>query len=143
MRLPAYTALSVAAVAIAGYLFYRACVNSKVQILNSKLVYGLVGYGLVAAIVTPLLSGAVQRFAVQPNELARERPYIERSIAKTREAFNLTAIETQTFNPQNDLTLEALQQNALTIRNIRLWDTRPLLQTNRQLQQIRPLLHVF
>ena len=93
--------------------------------------------------MTPLLSIAVQRFAVQPNELAKERPYIERSIAKTREAFNLTAIETQTFNPQNDLTLEALQQNALTIRNIRLWDTRPLLQTNRQLQQIRPYYTFF
>ncbi len=143
VRLPAYTALSVAAVAIAGYLFYRACINSKVQILNSKLFYGLISYGLVAAIVTPLLSIAVQRFAVQPNELAKERPYIERSIAKTREAFNLTAIETQTFNPQNDLTLEALQQNALTIRNIRLWDTRPLLQTNRQLQQIRPYYTFF
>ena len=143
VQLPAYTALSIAAGAIALYLFYRAGFNSKFQIPNSKLFYGLVAYGLIAAIGIPLLSISVQRFAVQPNELARERPYIERGIAKTREAFNLTEIDAQTFNPQNDLTLEALQKNALTIRNIRLWDTRPLLQTNRQLQQIRSYYTFF
>ena len=143
VQLPAYTTLSVMAVAIALYLFYRACFNLKFKIQNSKLFYGLAIYGLIATIVTPLLSVSVQRFAVQPNELARERPYIERSIAKTREAFNLTEIDAQTFNPQNDLTLEALQKNELTVRNIRLWDTRPLLQTNRQLQQIRPYYTFF
>ena len=33
--------------------------------------------------------------------------------------------------------LKILTENSPTVRDIRVWDTRPLLQTNRQLQQIR------
>lgn len=80
----------------------------------------------------------IQNVIVQPNELDREKPYIQRSIKLTREAFNLEKIETKTFNPRRNLSYVDIKENDLTIRNIRLWDSRPLLQTNRQLQQIRP-----
>ena len=84
-----------------------------------------------------LLPVMVDVFRVQPNELALERDYIERSISLTRSAFALDKVEVKTFNPVNQLTFDKLTQNLLTIDNIRLWDIRPLLQTNRQLQQIR------
>ena len=102
------------------------------------LVFGFALFLTVAAVSGGLAPSVVQRFIVQPNELARERPYIERTIALTREGFNLNSIETEIFTPQNTLSESKLQQNDLTVRNIRLWDTQPLLQTNRQLQQIRP-----
>jgi uncharacterized membrane protein (UPF0182 family) len=92
---------------------------------------------LVILAVGAIGNVTVQRLVVQPNELARERPYIERSIRLTRAAFDLERVEVKTFAPQGQLTLADLQKNDLTIKNIRLWDTRPLLQTNRQLQQIR------
>lgn len=79
----------------------------------------------------------VQSFVVEPNELARERPYIERSIALTRRAFNLDQIQVRTLEGTGSLTAQDLQENRLTINNIRLWDSRPLLETNRQLQQLR------
>ncbi|MGY6529157.1 MAG: UPF0182 family protein [Cyanobacterium sp.] len=79
-----------------------------------------------------------QNTMVQPNELGLEEPYIRRNIEETRAAFNLDTIEVQTFNPEASLTLEDIRANNLTIDNIRLWDTRPILQANRQLQQIRP-----
>lgn len=85
-----------------------------------------------------LLPAVVQRAIVQPNELQLETPYLKRSIAATRQAFDLQDIDEETFDPQNDLTLETLQANELTVKNIRLWDIRPLLETNRQLQRIRP-----
>ena len=84
-----------------------------------------------------LLPWFIQRIVVQPNEFKRERPYIERSIAFTRDAFNLTDIQDESFIPQGNLTAEKLSDNDLTVRNIRVWDTRPLLESNRQLQQIR------
>ena len=56
----------------------------------------------------------------------------------TRQAFDLDLIEAKIFNPKNQLTIADIKNNNLTIDNIRLWDTRPILQTNRQLQQIRP-----
>jgi uncharacterized membrane protein (UPF0182 family) len=79
----------------------------------------------------------VQRLVVQPNELVRETPFINRTIAFTRRAFNLTNIQDEVFEPQGNLTAQVLAENDLTVNNIRLWDTRPLLDTNRQLQQIR------
>ncbi len=82
----------------------------------------------------------MQRISVQPNELAKETPFLKRNIEMTRKAFGLDKdeIEAKTFNPQNELTIGDIEQNDLTIKNIRLWDTRPILATNRQLQQIRP-----
>ncbi|MEO1592972.1 MAG: UPF0182 family protein, partial [Cyanobacteria bacterium J06632_22] len=79
----------------------------------------------------------VQRLVVQPNELERETPFIEKTIAFTREAFNLTDIQDEVFVPEDSLTAQDLAANDLTVRNIRVWDTRPLLESNRQLQQIR------
>lgn len=101
-------------------------------------ITALFSFGLAAAIGGGILPFAVQRLVVQPNELQLEQPYLERTIALTREAFNLDKIDVETFNPQSTLTAADLQQNRLTIDNIRLWDTRPLLETNRQLQRIRP-----
>ncbi len=105
--------------------------------LSKLLMTGLVLYGLGAGVVGILLPVAVQQLVVQPNELALERPYIEDAIAATRDAFRLDDIEVQSFEPEANLTFEDLEENSLTVQNIRLWDTRPLLQTNRQLQQFR------
>ncbi|MGI8502393.1 MAG: UPF0182 family protein [Hassallia sp.] len=145
IQLPIYTGLSLFAVAIAIYLLLRIIVLSKAKKISFKsvpyprqLISSLGIYLVVAAISGTILPSSVQRLIVQPNELARERPYIERSIKHTRQAFNLNQIEAETFDPRGQLTAAILQENDETIRNIRLWDTRPLLQTNRQLQQIRP-----
>jgi hypothetical protein len=137
VQLPVNTALSVAAIAVALLLLWQTLVQRRSK-YRLPILKVLTVYGVIAALFSTLLPFAIQRFVVQPNELARERPFIERSIAQTREAFNLNLIDVETFNPQDALTLADIQKNDRTIRNIRLWDTRPLLQTNRQLQQIRP-----
>ena len=136
IQLPANTVLSLVAVAIALSLLWSITFGSP-KIAQRSLFYGLGIYILIAAIAGVGLPLAVQRLVVQPNELARERPYIQRSIALTRQAFDLDDIDTRTFDPNGQLTLADIQENDLTIRNIRLWDQRPLLETNRQLQQIR------
>ena len=87
--------------------------------------------------VEQFLPSVVQHLGVEPNELRRETPYILRTIAATRSAFGLDHIEARTFNPESFLTIEDLAKNKATLNNIRLWDRRPLLETNRQLQQIR------
>ncbi len=98
----------------------------------------LLGFVVLALIGTHVIPELVQQIVVQPNELAREDPYLRLNIAYTRQAFGLDTIKVETFNPQGNLTAADLAANDDTVRNIRLWDTRPLLQTNRQLQQIRP-----
>jgi len=96
-----------------------------------------IGYVLLVLVVGNALPGAVQQLAVLPNELERERPYIARAIAASRQAFDLEDIEVKTFDPTDNLTPADLENNRATLNNVRLWDTRPLLLANRQLQQIR------
>jgi len=79
----------------------------------------------------------LQRFRVTPNELVAEGPYIIHNIRMTRKAFGLERIEEKDFPAEENLTAAALERNNPTIKNIRLWDHRPLLVTFGQLQEIR------
>jgi uncharacterized membrane protein (UPF0182 family) len=137
-QLPAYNVLCALAVAIAFYLFWQTIFWKPKSQYHRLIFYGLGIYLVLTVVGGFVLPTAVQYLIVQPNELQREQPYIQRTIALTRQAFDLEAIDVQTFNPQGQLTEADLKANDLTIRNIRLWDQRPLLETNRQLQQIRP-----
>ncbi|MBW4612112.1 MAG: UPF0182 family protein [Desmonostoc vinosum HA7617-LM4] len=137
-QLPAYTILCVLAVAIAFYLLWRT-IFWRYKSRYHRFGFYLSGLYFVLAVLGGwILPTAVQYLIVEPNELQREQPYIQRTIALTRQAFGLQAINTIPFNPQGTLTQADIKANDLTIRNIRLWDQRPLLETNRQLQQIRP-----
>lgn len=137
-QLPAYTVLCILAVAIAFYLLWRTLFWKPKSQYRPLVFYGLGVYLVMVVAANVVLPVVVEYLIVQPNELQREQPYIQRTIALTRQAFDLDAIDARTFNPQGTLTEADIQKNDLTIRNIRLWDQQPLLQTNRQLQQIRP-----
>jgi uncharacterized membrane protein (UPF0182 family) len=89
----------------------------------------VVGLGIYPALL--------QRFRVTPNELAAERPFITASIRMTRQAYGLDRIQEKEFPADENLDARALERNASTIKNIRLWDHRPLLRTFGQLQEIR------
>ena len=84
-----------------------------------------------------LVPALFQRFMVQPNELARETPYLKNNIEFTRKAYSLDAIQETSYPALADLTPEVIARNQDTIQNIRLWDWRPLLQMYQQAQEIR------
>jgi len=101
-------------------------------------LYGL-GVWIVAIIlVGTVFPAVVQRFQVQPNELAREKPYIDYNIEFTREAFGLKLVEEQSFPAEEAPSYEDVAQNEVTISNIRIWDHRPLKDTYNQTQSLRP-----
>jgi uncharacterized membrane protein (UPF0182 family) len=79
----------------------------------------------------------VQRFSVVPNQQAQESPYIKDNIDMTRLAFNLTDWSGSTYQPAPTVSQAAVQTEAATIQNVRLWDYRPLGQTLDGLQVIR------
>lgn len=81
--------------------------------------------------------GIVQNYFVSPNEITKERPYIENNIQYTRKAYNLDRVEEQEFPVSNRLTFSDIQKNANLIQNITLWDPIPIKQTFSQLQEIR------
>ncbi len=130
--LPVLGWLAVLALACAG-----ACV---VQMLRSGwrfLVAGLMVFLLFWVLGLGVYPALLQRFRVTPNELAAERSYIEHNIRMTREAYLLDRVAEKEFAAEEDLTPAALERNSLTIKNIRLWDHRPLLITYGKLQEIR------
>jgi uncharacterized membrane protein (UPF0182 family) len=87
--------------------------------------------------VVGLIFGLILKFSVQPNELEFETPYLKHNIDFTRKAFNLESIHEVKYPALSDLTQSEVAENGDTIRNVRLWDWRPLLQTYRQTQEIR------
>lgn len=97
--------------------------------------------GGLFVVVFLLLNGfypwAMQQFVVSPNELEKEKPYLAHNIRFTQTAYHLHDVQRQPYTAETKLTPTVLQNNQPTIRNIRLWDYRPLLSTYRQLQEIR------
>jgi uncharacterized membrane protein (UPF0182 family) len=101
-----------------------------------------VGAGLVVWLGLSLLLGsvypeAIQRFTVDPNEFAQERPYITNNLAMTRRSFGLDQWEDRAYRGDAPLTTEDLREEAATFENARLWDYRPLQTTLDQIQTVR------
>ncbi len=101
----------------------------------------MIGWALIAIVGGAVYPASVQRLTVLPNELEKERQYIERNIEMTRIAFGLNEIEERPYPAEENVSDAEInaEENAETLGNIRLLDVRPLLQTYNQIQTIRPL----
>jgi uncharacterized protein len=117
-----------------------ACVLLALNFFRPRFGAVLVGSGIYVALYVVgilLLPVVFEKFFVQPSELALETPYLKHYIEYTRTAYHLDTIEETSYPALSDLTPAALARNEDTIQNIRLWDSRPLLQTYQQTQAIR------
>ncbi|MBN1178258.1 MAG: UPF0182 family protein [Anaerolineae bacterium] len=130
-RLPMLHVLT--AISVVGAVILLANIAAR----RWRLLIGAVAVWLVAVLVSSAYPAIVQRFVVNPNELANEWPYIEHNIAFTRYAFGLNDVYESDFSAEGTLDQAVLDENAATIANIRLWDWRPLQTTYEQLQEIR------
>lgn len=105
--------------------------------------FGKVIPGLGAVIIVVfiggqvLLPGFVQSFNVNPNELELETPYLVNNIEMTRLAYGLDNVREVEYTADDTLTISDIRNNQDAIDNIRLWDPRLLIQTYKQLQEIR------
>jgi hypothetical protein len=123
------TILSLVCAAICIWQIGRRGIRPVFIALAVLLVGNIIGLGIYPTLL--------QRFRVVPNEVVAERPYIEQNIKFTRMAYGLDRIQEEEFPAEETLTAEDLRKNDATIKNIRLWDHRPLLVTYAQLQEIR------
>eukprot|EP01047_Picozoa_sp_COSAG01_P006077 COSAG01_NODE_216_length_21695_cov_83.368772_15_plen_919_part_00 len=90
-----------------------------------------------------VIPGFIQNYIVAPNELEKEKTYINRSIALTRKAYGLDQIKAQQFDADVTLSVSDLRANKTTLDNVRLWNQEPLQQTFSQLQEIRLYYEFF
>ena len=132
-QLPAFTILVFVTIIAAILLL----VNVFLRQAWRAIVVVLVGWVAISALAGNVYPNLVQRFQVNPNEFTREREYIAHNIEFTRAAFGLDNIVDENFDAESELTADELLSQPDTIRNIRLWDYRPLLQTYNQVQALR------
>jgi uncharacterized protein len=131
LRLPLLAAL----VAVA--LVAAALCAANVVFCGFRLPVAAVVLVLGVSLIEGIVPGLFQSYRVRPDELRLESPYIASNIAWTRFGFGLDRISAKPFPAAGTLTPEILAANAATIDNLRWWDPRPLLDTYRQLQEIR------
>jgi uncharacterized membrane protein (UPF0182 family) len=130
-QMPALRALAI--VAALGILL-AAYQTVQVRLWPLATAFGLCA---LVSVGGAIYAAALQRFVVGPNEQVREAPYIAHNIAATRDAFALERVEEREFSGDAALTRKDIDANAVTLRNVPLWDHAPLKDTFGQIQEIR------
>jgi uncharacterized membrane protein (UPF0182 family) len=141
--LPAYDVIIVAWLTAAG-LFAAAAALTQFRrwLLAAPSHWGLTGgLLLVVYVAAALIPSIVERVYVEPNQITLEQPYLLRSIAGTRRAYNLDGptVEEQEFTVSaKPLSAADLDANAATLQDARIWDWRALEPQLQQTQGLRP-----
>ena len=139
VRLPAIRLSAIVSVLCAAAVIYG--------MLRRQLIWyafiATLSYVGVGVVFRGLAPAAVQKFAVAPNELSRERPYIAQHIEATRRAWRIDSVQTRALEGDVQLTMADIKANAPTIDNVRLWERDLLKQTFGQLQEIRTYYDFF
>ncbi|MHB1444629.1 MAG: UPF0182 family membrane protein [Acidimicrobiales bacterium] len=133
-QLPALTLLSV--ISIVAMFLLVTNIWMKGWVLPA-LGVGL--WALVAVIIGVIYPAFIQKFRVQPNENALERPYLQRNMSATTAAYGIGTNQVQVtqFHYKPNVSATNLNLDAATVRNIRLWDPTFAAQTYQKLQEIR------
>jgi uncharacterized protein len=131
-RMPALWLLVGASVLSALLAVWQALSHGRLwPIAAAAALYFLVSIGGSA------YAAVIQRFVVAPNEQVQETPFIVHNIQATRAAFGLDGVAEKPLSGEAHLTRADLERNAATIKNVPLWNDRPLLDTFGQIQEIR------
>ncbi|HCA86889.1 MAG TPA: hypothetical protein DEQ61_16215 [Streptomyces sp.] len=102
----------------------------------------VIGFGLMvlsAILIGGLYPAIVQKFQVQPNEQAKETPYIKKNIDATRKAYGIDNAEVKNYSGETKDGVEAaeLRADADDAASYRLIDPNVVSPTFQQLQQER------
>ncbi len=105
---------------------------------NIKYALTLPASLIVISVIGTGLSGGIEKFIVEPDQLSKETEYMKYSISSTQKAYGLDTVQKIQFPAEDNLTKEDIENNSEVIENIRINDQEPLIQVYNQLQGIRP-----
>ncbi|NIK11050.1 UPF0182 family protein [Alkalibacillus almallahensis] len=92
---------------------------------------------ITVALTGQIVSAVVQSYVVSPNEFNREEPYLQHNLDLTLDAYDLNDITVEDHPGSRSLDQEMIDRNQDTIENVRINDSRPLLDVYNQLQTFR------
>jgi hypothetical protein len=131
-QIPAYWILIVITIAVGVLLLLNLRFKGwKLPLIGLSVWIG------AAVLVGGVYPALIQALQVAPNELAFEKPYIQRNITATRSAFDLESVVATGFAAGTDLTAADIAEATATVRNIRLFDPNVVVDSYKQLQEIR------
>jgi uncharacterized membrane protein (UPF0182 family) len=98
--------------------------------------------GTALLLVSGLLIGSVypwivQRFQVEPSAQSLEKPYIQRNIQATRDAYGVSKVTEEPYTATSNAKQGALRNDVETTANIRILDPALVSDTFAQLEQIK------
>ncbi|EDY54263.1 integral membrane protein [Streptomyces sviceus ATCC 29083] len=101
----------------------------------------VIGFGLMvlsAILIGGLYPAIVQKFQVQPNEQAKEAPYVEKNLKATREAYGIDDASVKEYDGKATTTDQTkLRDDVDATASIRVVDPNVVSPTFQQLQQMR------
>jgi uncharacterized membrane protein (UPF0182 family) len=101
----------------------------------------VIGFGLMvlsAILIGGLYPAIVQKFQVQPNEQAKEAPYVEKNLEATRQAYGIDGTKVTDYSGTSTTEDKAtLRDDVPSTASIRIMDPNIVSPTFQQLQQIR------
>lgn len=101
----------------------------------------VIGFGLMvlsAILIGGLYPAIVQKFQVQPNEQAKEAPYVQKNLKATREAYGIDDTQVSEYSGTSTTGDKTkLRDDAESVASIRLMDPNVVGPTFQQLQQVR------
>ncbi len=141
--IPAYNLVVAGWIAAGFILIAAAWVTRFRNWLSMRPSHWLVPSGLFVVLYlgTAIVPATVEHLYVGPNQITLEQPYLLRSIAGTREAYNLdgASMEEREFAVSAaPLTREDLDKSGATLQDARIWDWRALEPQLQQIQGLRP-----
>ncbi|MFH9427262.1 UPF0182 family protein [Streptomyces sp. NPDC017615] len=101
----------------------------------------VIGFGLMvlsAVLIGGLYPAIVQKFQVQPNEQAKEAPYVQKNLTATREAYGIDHTKVSEYSGRSSTDDKTkLRDQVGQTASIRIMDPNVVSPTFQQLQQIR------
>ncbi|MFD7404904.1 UPF0182 family protein [Streptomyces sp. NPDC059866] len=101
----------------------------------------LIGFGLLvlsAILIGGLYPAIVQKFQVQPNEQAKEAPYVAKNLKATRDAYGIEGTQVTDYSgTSNTEDAAKLRNDVDSTASIRIMDPNIVSPTFQQLQQMR------
>ncbi|MET8831445.1 UPF0182 family protein [Streptomyces sp. NPDC004610] len=101
----------------------------------------VIGFGLLvlsAILIGGLYPAIVQKFQVQPNEQAKEAPYVAKNLQATRDAYDIADAQVTDYDGKSDTEdLASLRDDVDATASIRIMDPNIVSPTFQQLQQMR------
>jgi hypothetical protein len=131
-RLPAYRLLIL--VALVAAVLFIVNIFRQGWTLAAVAVGSWIVVAVAAAAVYPAI---VERFQVAPQRLEKETQYLESNLEFTRAAWALNQVEVQPFAASDDITVEDIEANQLTMNNLRIWAPSVLPRTYQNFQELR------